>query len=125
MELEFCRPGKVNRKWCNYLCPDKFHESILTRDRFEALFGIIIAFPWYVQRQEDGYVCVSYQTDIAWKSACYSFCINVGEETTIGIGNKVIIIRISNGNTKNDVAQFTKVVAQVIKRYQNGNNISC
>ena len=71
---------------------------------------------WSYQRQEDDQVCITY-TDYTpnkyQQYACYSFCMNVGEETKVFFGNEFQIVRVSD---KNDTV-FTTVEVYVTRRY--------
>jgi len=71
---------------------------------------------WSYQRQEDDQVCITYADYIPNKYqqyACYSFCMNVGEETKVPFLNEFQIVRVSD---KNDTV-FTTVEVDVTRLY--------
>jgi len=71
---------------------------------------------WTYQRQEDDQVCITYTDSIPNKYqqyACYSFCLNVGEETKVPFLNEFQIVRVSD---KNDTV-FTTVEVDVTRQY--------
>ena len=83
-----------------YLCSNsddchQFPESAYYKYNQLELVGSRLGFDygmgWSYQRQEDARVCITYTDYIPNKYqqyACYSFCMNVGEETKVKFLNE-------------------------------------
>lgn len=114
IETYVCSNSDDCSNWC-----DGYPESDYFNCKQLELVGSRLGFDgmgWSYQRQEDDQVCITYTDLIPNKYqqyACYSFCLNVGEETKVSFLNEFQIIRVSD---KSDIV-FTTVEVDVTRQY--------